>query len=328
MDEKKAITIRRLSKYYRVAEREAGLRAALRSLVRRTMREVMAVKEISFEIAPGEIVGFLGPNGAGKTTTLKMLAGLLYPSQGEVQVLGYTPWKREVAYLRQMAMVMGQRSQLEWDLPVSDSFELNQAIYEIAPTEYRRVLDELTALLDLAGLLKKPVRTLSLGERMKCELAAALLHQPRVLFLDEPTIGLDLTSQRRIRAFLAEYNRRHGACILLTSHYMADVEALCPRVILIHHGELLFDGALRELTRRFAAERLITVQFDGERLDLSAYGKIVTDGDEQVTLQVLRAETSAVAQRLFAEPGVRDLTINDPPIEQVIEQAFAMEVPS
>src|SRR5258707_10789754 len=194
MDEKKAITIRRLSKYYRVAEREAGLRAALRSLVRRTMREVMAVKEISFEIAPGEIVGLLGPNGAGKTTTLKMLAGLLYPSQGEVQVLGYTPWKREVAYLRQMAMVMGQRSQLEWDLPVSDSFELNQAIYEIAPTEYRRVLDELTALLDLAGLLKKPVRTLSLGERMKCELAAALLHQPRVLFLDEPTIGLDLTS--------------------------------------------------------------------------------------------------------------------------------------
>jgi ABC-2 type transport system ATP-binding protein len=328
MDEKKAITIRQLSKHYRVAEREAGLRAALRSVVRRTMREVVAVKEISFEIAPGEIVGFLGPNGAGKTTTLKMLAGLLYPSQGEVQVLGYTPWKREAAYLRQMAMVMGQRSQLEWDLPVIDSFELNQAIYEIAPTEYRRVLDELSALLDLAGLLKKPVRTLSLGERMKCELAAALLHQPRVLFLDEPTIGLDLTSQRRIRAFLAEYNQRHGACILLTSHYMADVEALCPRVILIHHGELLFDGALRELTRRFATERLITVQFDGERLDLSAYGKVVTDGDEQVTLQVRRAEASAVAQRLFAEPGVRDLTIADPPIEQVIEQAFAMEVPS
>ena len=326
MEESSAIVIRHLSKSYRVAEREAGLRAALRSMVRRTTHEVVAVKEISFEITPGEIVGFLGPNGAGKTTTLKMLAGLLYPSQGEASVLGYTPWRREAAYLRQIAMVMGQRSQLEWDLPVIDSFELNQAIYEIASAEYHRTLDELTELLDLAALLKKPVRTLSLGERMKCELAAALLHRPRVLFLDEPTIGLDLTSQRRIRNFLAEYNRRRGACILLTSHYMADVEALCPRVILIHHGKLLFDGELRDLTRRFAAERLITVQFDEERLDLSGYGKIVADDDEQITLQVRRAEASAIAQRLLAEPGISDLTLTDPPIEQVIEQAFAMEV--
>lgn len=326
MEESEAITVYRLGKSYRVAEREAGLRAALRSMVRRTMREIVAVREISFTLAPGEIVGFLGPNGAGKTTTLKMLAGLLYPAQGEARVLGYTPWKREAGYLRQMAMVMGQRSQLEWDLPVIDSFELNQAIYEIPQKEYERTLDELTELLELAALLKKPVRTLSLGERMKCELAAALLHGPRVLFLDEPTIGLDLTSQRRIRAFLTEYNRRHGACILLTSHYMADVEALCPRVILIHHGELLFDGELRELGRRFAAERLITVQFDAQRLDLSAYGTVVAENEEQVTLQVGRSEAAAIAQRLFAESGVSDLTIADPPIEQVIEQALAMEV--
>ncbi|HVU66631.1 MAG TPA: ATP-binding cassette domain-containing protein [Ktedonobacteraceae bacterium] len=325
MAEDQAITIHNLSKRYRVAERGAGIRAALRSIVRRTMREVVAVKTISFEIAPGEVVGFLGPNGAGKTTTLKMLAGLLYPSQGEAHVLGHTPWRREAAYLRQIAMVMGQRSQLEWDLPALDSFELNQAIYEIPPAEYRRTLDELTDLLDLADLLKKPVRTLSLGERMKCEMAAALLHRPRVLFLDEPTIGLDLTSQRRIRGFLAEYNRRHGACILLTSHYMADVEALCPRVILIHQGELLFDGDLRELTRRFAAERLITVQFGEEHPDLSTYGTLIASSEGQVTLQVRRAEASALAQRLLAEPGISDLTIADPPLEQVIEQAFAME---
>ena len=326
MDENSAITVHHLSKHYRVAEREAGLRAALRSVVRKSVRNVVAVRDISFEIAPGEIVGFLGPNGAGKTTTLKMLAGLLYPSQGEANVLGYTPWKREAAYLRQIAMVMGQRSQLEWDLPVVDSLELNQAIYEISSEAYRHTLDELTDLLDLGELLKKPVRTLSLGERMKCELAAALLHRPRVLFLDEPTLGLDLTSQRRIRSFLAEYNRRHEAYILLTSHYMADVEALCPRVILIHHGTLLFDGELRELTQRFAAERLITVQFNEHWLDLSACGKIVASSDEQVTLQVPRGEVSAIAQRLLAEPGVRDLTIADPSIEQVIEKAFAMEV--
>ena len=328
MEEGRAITLQSLGKRYAIAEREAGLRAALRSMLHRTMREIVAVKEMSFEIASGEIVGFLGPNGAGKTTTLKMLAGLLYPSQGEVTVLGYTPWKREAAYLRQIAMVMGQRSQLEWDLPVVDSFELNQAIYEIAPAEYRRTLEELVDLLDLAALLKKPVRTLSLGERMKCELAAALLHRPRVLFLDEPTIGLDLTSQRRIRTFLGEYNRRHGACILLTSHYMADVEALCPRVILIHHGELLFDGELRELTRRFASERLITVQFDAGRPDLSAYGQIVSENEEQITLQVQRSEVSVTAQRLLAAPGISDLTIADPPIEQIIERAFALEVVS
>lgn len=325
MEEKNAIVARNLGKHYRVTEREAGLRAALRALTRRSTRQVTAVKDISFEIAPGEIVGFLGPNGAGKTTTLKMLAGLLYPSQGEARVLDSLPWQRKPAFLRQIAMVMGQRSQLEWDLPVLDSFQLNQAIYEIAPAEYRRILAELTELLNLETLLKRPVRSLSLGERMKCELAASLLHQPRVLFLDEPTIGLDLTSQRRIRRFLSEYNQRHAACILLTSHYMADVESLCKRVILIHHGELLFDGDLRSLTQRFSAERLITIQPGEDQPELAGYGEIVARNGEQITIKVPRAQAPAIAQQLLGHQSVQDLTIEDPPLEQVIEQAFALE---
>src|SRR2546426_8576215 len=219
------IEVRDLRKLYHVHEREAGLLASLRSLVRRRARAVAAVDGISFEVAEGEIVGFLGPNGAGKTTTLKMLSGLLYPTEGDLRVLGHVPSRRERAFLRQITLVMGQRNQLLWDIPAADSFELNRAIYRIPRSDYRRTLDELVALLELAPLLGKQVRSLSLGERMKCEIAAALLHRPRVLFLDEPTIGLDVTAQRRIRGFIAEYNRRHGARVLLTSHNMADVEA-------------------------------------------------------------------------------------------------------
>ena len=224
-----AIDVRELSKTYAVPVREAGLSAALRSLVRRRTRLVEAVREISFSVSPGEIVGFLGPNGAGKTTTLKMLSGLLYPSGGRGLVLGFEPFKRQRDFLRRITLVMGNRNQLIWDIPVLDSFERNRAIYRLERGAYRQTVEELTELLDLDGLLDKPVRNLSLGERMKCEVAAALLHKPQVLFLDEPTIGLDVTMQRRIRAFLAEYNRRYGATVLLTSHYMADVEALCRR---------------------------------------------------------------------------------------------------
>ena len=255
-----SISVHNLGKHFTVPRRNAGLKAALRSVVRRATSEVVAVDGITFNIAPGEIVGFLGPNGAGKTTTLKMLAGLLYPTAGTATVLDHVPWRRERVFLQQIALVMGQRNQLQWDIPAIDSFALNQAIYRIDPPTYRRTLGELTDLLDLGPLLTKPVRTLSLGERMKCELAAALLHRPRVLFLDEPTIGLDVTSQRRIRTFIAEYNRRHEATALLTSHYMADVEALCRRVILIHHGQILFDGNLRELAQRFSSYKTITVQ--------------------------------------------------------------------
>lgn len=308
--------------------------AALHSLVRRRFQAVTAVAGISFDVMPGEIVGFLGPNGAGKTTTLKMLSGLLYPTAGEVSVLDHIPWRREKAFLRQITLVMGQRNQLIWDIPAIDSFELNRAIYRIPPAEYRRTLDELTDLLELGPLLRKPVRSLSLGERMKCEIAAALLHRPRVLFLDEPTIGLDVTMQRRIRSFIAEYNRRYQATVLLTSHYMADVEALCRRVIVIHQGSLLYDGDLSALTQRFSTHKTIMVQLKEERAaDLRAYGEVVAYSDGQVTLRVPKSETASITERLLADLPVADLTVEDPPIEEVIEHVFAqpangMEAPS
>ncbi len=320
-----AIHIRDLCKTYVVSEREAGVIAALQSLVHRHTAETPAVDGISFDLAPGEIVGFLGPNGAGKTTTLKMLSGLLYPTAGEVTVLGYVPWKRDKAFLRQITLVMGQRNQLVWDIPALDSFELNRAIYRVPTVDYRRTLDELTELLDLGPLLRKPVRNLSLGERMKCEIAAALLHRPQVVFLDEPTIGLDVTMQRRIRAFIAEYNRRYGATVLLTSHYMADVEALCRRVIVIHHGRLLFDGDLADLVQRFTAHRTIEVQLGDCQADLRAYGEVMSCEDGHFTLRVPKAETAQVTERLLADLPVIDLLVEDSPIEEVIERVFAQE---
>ena len=325
MDEAPAIRLRNLGKIYRVSEREPGIRAALASLVRRRKSEVRAVDGISFDLAPGEIVGFLGPNGAGKTTTLKMLSGLLHPTSGELSVLSYVPWRRDKAFLRQITLVMGQRNQLVWDIPAADSFELNRAIYRIPAADYKRTLDELIALLELQPLLAKPVRNLSLGERMKCEIAAALLHKPQVVFLDEPTIGLDVTMQRRIRAFIAEYNRRTGATVLLTSHYMADVEALCRRIIVIHHGKLLFDGELADLVQRFSAHKTIVVQLKDCAADLHAYGEVVSCEDGRLTLRVPRTETARVTERLLADLPVIDLTVADPPIEEVIERVFAQE---
>jgi ABC-2 type transport system ATP-binding protein len=321
-----AIHVRDLKKIYIVSRRESGIRAALTSLVRRQKEEIPAVDGISFDLAAGEIVGFLGPNGAGKTTTLKMLSGLLHPTAGSLSVLSYVPWKREKSFLRQITLVMGQRNQLVWDIPAADSFELNRAIYRIPPTDYRRTLEELTELLELGPLLAKPVRNLSLGERMKCEIAAALLHRPTVVFLDEPTIGLDVTMQRRIRTFIAEYNRRYGATVLLTSHYMADVEALCRRVIVIHHGKLLFDGDLADLVRRFTAHKTIVVQLKDCDADFGSYGEVVSCEDGRMTLRVPKAETARVTERLLADLPVIDLTVEDPPIEEVIERVFAQEV--
>jgi viologen exporter family transport system ATP-binding protein len=318
-----ALAVRDLRKVYSVHEREGGIVAALRSVVHRRAREVAAVDGISFAVEPGEIVGFLGPNGAGKTTTLKMLSGLLHPSSGEAVVLDHTPWRRERDFLRQITLVMGNRNQLGWDIPAIDSLELNRAIYRIPPPEFRRTLDELSDLLDLGPLLGKPVRNLSLGERMKCEVAAALLHRPRALFLDEPTLGLDVTAQRRIRAFIAEYNRRHGATVLLTSHYMADVEALCRRVIVIHHGKLLYDGDLSGLVRRFSPHKTIIVELEDDSVDLRPYGEVVARADGRVTLRAPKAETASITGRLLAELPVVDLTVEDPPIEEVIEQVFA-----
>ncbi len=325
MAESPVIQIDELSKIYTVTEREAGLVAAMRSLVKRKTRDVRAVDGISFSVSEGEIVGFLGPNGAGKTTTLKMLSGLLYPTSGRATVLGFRPWERNRDYLRRMTLVMGQRNQLVWDIPVIDTFELNRAVYRIPEAEYTRTVGVLTELLELAPLLRKPTRNLSLGERMKCEIAAALLHRPWVLFLDEPTIGLDVTMQRRIRQFIAEYNQRTGATVLLTSHYMADVEALCKRVIVIHHGKLLYDGDLSGLADRFAPFKTVEVELQngagGRPLD--RYGEVLVQSEGRITLRVPKVETATVTGRLLAELDVVDLTVQDPPIEDVIEQVFS-----
>jgi ABC-2 type transport system ATP-binding protein len=317
------VHVNELTKIFKVPEREPGLRAAAKALVRRTTRDVHAVEAISFDIQPGEVVGFLGPNGAGKTTTLKMLAGLLYPTSGEARVLGYIPSNREKDYLRRMTMVMGNRNQLQWDIPALDSFELYRAIYRLRREDYLAMRDELIELLDVGDLVRKPVRNLSLGERMKVEIVGSLLHRPQVLFLDEPTIGLDVTMQKRIRTFVAEYNQRHGATVLLTSHYMADVEALCKRVIVIHHGRILFDGALASLANEFAAYKTIGVLLEDGTAGLDGYGEVISRDGDRAVLRVPKAETSRVAARLLSEHEVLDLTIEEPPIEDVIELVFA-----
>ncbi len=324
------ILVENLTKTYQVPEREGGFRAAVRSFFRRRYRDVQAVQRVSFQIAQGEIVGFLGPNGAGKTTTLKMLSGLLHPTSGKAQVLGYTPWDLAADYLRRMTLVMGQRNRLSWDIPAADSFLLNQAIYRIDDQTYQETFKELDDLLELSPIMKKPVRNLSLGERMKCELAAGLLHRPQVLFLDEPTIGLDITAQARIRLFLQEYNRRFGATILLTSHYMADVTALCERIIIIHHGQLKYDGALSDLSRKIAPYKLIGVALgEVKECDLSCYGTLVSaendrseDGNGKQYIQVKAEDVNAITAQILRDLPVADLTIEDPPIEEVIKQAF------
>ena len=323
------VHVRDLRKTFEVPERDAGLKAATKGLVRRKTREVKAVDGISFDVAPGEIVGFLGPNGAGKTTTLKMLAGLLYVTSGEARVLGHAPSKREREYLRRMALIMGNRNQLQWDLPALDSFELNRSIYRIPRQQFTDTRDELIELLDVEELVRKPVRQLSLGERMKVEIIGSLLHRPQVVFLDEPTIGLDITMQKRLREFVAEYRQRHEATVMLTSHYMADVEALCERVIVIHHGKILFDGDLAALSETVAAWKTIGVALEnGSVGDLSAYGEVIHRDGDLVTLRVPKADTARVTARLLAEQDVLDLNVEDPPIEDVIELVFAREAPA
>ena len=318
-----AVNVRKLTKTYVVPEREAGLAAAARSLFARRTRSVAAVTEVSFGLEPGEFVGFVGPNGAGKTTTLKMLSGLLFPSSGHAAVLGHVPSKRERAFLSRITLVMGQRNQMIWDIPVIDSLERNRVVYRVPSADYRRTLDELTELLELGELLERPARNLSLGERMKCEIAVSLIHRPRVLFLDEPTIGLDVTMQRRIRTFLADHNRLHNTTVLLTSHYMADVEALCKRIIVIDHGRILFDGALTDLVARFSPLKTVVVEVQQEGADLSRYGQVVTSEGLRHTLRVPKADTPQVTGRLLADLPVIDLTVEDPPIEDVIAQVFA-----
>ena len=327
-----SIHVRNLRKTYVVPEREGGIKAATGSLFRRRTKSVEAVGGISFEVEPGEIVGFLGPNGAGKTTTLKMLSGLLHPTEGEATVLGFVPWRREDAYLRRMTLIMGQRNQLAWDIPVVDSFELNRAIYGVPPGDFRQRLSELVELLELGDLVRKPVRNLSLGERMKVEIAGSLLHRPDVLFLDEPTIGLDVTMQRRIRSFIGDYNARTGATTLLTSHYMADVEALCKRILVIHHGTLLYDGDLSGLVSRFAPHKTVVIDLEAGAPDPAAFvaatveaahGHVVEQSAERVMLRVPRAETAAVTSRLLGELAIVDLVVEEPPVDEVIDLVFS-----
>jgi ABC-2 type transport system ATP-binding protein len=324
------VDVRELRKTFRVTEREEGLAATLRSFVKRHRKDVNAVAGITFRIDPGEVVGFLGPNGAGKTTTLKILSGLLHPTAGEARVLEYVPWRRENTYLKSMTLLMGNRTQLVWDIPAADSFRVLQEIYRIPEEQFRRTVNELTELLELQDLVHKPVRNLSLGERMKVEFAAGLIHSPSVAFLDEPTIGLDVSKQVRIRRIVAEYNRRTGATILLTSHYMDDVVALCKRVIVIHRGRLLYDGPLADLADRMAPYKVITATLhDGaaSSTDLDAYGTVVSREEGRVTLRVDRQVAPERTARLVNDLGSRlaDISVEDPPIEEVIDRVFTSE---
>lgn len=313
-----------LGKSYPIAVKEPGLRGTISHFFRRQYRLVEAVQDVSFEIAPGEIVGFLGPNGAGKTTTLKMLTGLIHPSAGQVRVAGHVPFRRRAAFLEKITLVMGQKQQLLWDLPALDSLRINATVYGISPTEFQRRIDELTGMLELEGKLNQPVRKLSLGERMKAELLAALLHQPQVLFLDEPTLGLDVNAQVSVRDFLRQYNQRYGATILLTSHYMADITALCDRVMLIHQGHLIYDGGLAELLEHFAPYRQVTLELAKPftAAALTAYGEIESITGREVQLILRRDALTTAIARILAELPVLDLTITDPPIEEVIGRVF------
>ena len=314
------LSARDLGKTYAVAHKQAGLLGTLRHFVNRQTRAIDAVKGVTFDVAEGEVVGFVGANGAGKTTTLKMLSGLIRPTTGTVTVAGYDPFRRHPDLLRQVTLVMGQKQQLVWDLPALDSLRINAAVYDLSPEEARRRIAELGEMLDVGRLLTQPVRKLSLGERMKCELLASLLHRPRVLFLDEPTLGLDINSQEAIRSFLREYNQRYGASVLLTSHYMADITALCQRVMVIHGGQLVYDGQLSELSERLSPVREVEVHLPLalSRERLAPFGDVVTLDGAKVTFAVEQSHLRDTVAALFRELEPLDLTVRQPPIESVI----------
>jgi ABC-2 type transport system ATP-binding protein len=321
------IEVQHLSKVYRVHKRPPGLKAALRSVWRRKFENVQAIDDLSFAIAGGERVGFLGPNGAGKTTTLKILSGLLHPTAGSATVAGFVPQQRATAFLKTITLVMGQKQQLLWDLPPSETYAMNRALYDLPRKEAEETQAQLLELLEIGELINKPTRQLSLGERMKCELVAALLHRPKVLFLDEPTIGLDVSMQARIRQFIKEYNQRFAATVLLTSHYMEDVAALCPRVIVIDKGRLIYDGALQQLVHRIRPEKRITIRLsapaDRAQLEkLVAAPAISSQTDAQVVLTVPVARVSEVLRAALGTLAVLDLAVEDPPLEEIMRELF------
>jgi len=321
---KPAIHVHQLTKIYRTYQKEAGFRGALKGLGKREYKETAAAKEVSFSVAEGELVGFLGPNGAGKTTTLKMLSGLLYPTRGEATVLGYTPWLRQNDFKRQFALVLGQKNQLWWDLPAAESLELNRVIYGLDRIEAQKTIDELTELLDVREKLGVMVRELSLGERMKMELIAALLHRPKVLFLDEPTIGLDVISQKKVRSFLREYTARHRITTLLTSHYMQDIQELCERVIIIDHGQVFFDGALQDIIDRLATHKIMTLSRRKglPETDFTPYGEVLEKSTDEVKLKIPRGQIVPATRDLIAALQVDDFTVEDVPIEDIIREVF------
>jgi ABC-2 type transport system ATP-binding protein len=313
-----------LTKVYHVFQKKAGLFSAMRSLVRRQYKEVRAVDGVSFTIEPGEMVAFLGPNGAGKTTTLKMLSGIIYPTAGSAQVLGYVPWERANDFRRQFSLVMGQKNQLWWDLPAADSFQLHREIYSIPPEEFTKTVDELTDLFAVKDLVRQPVRELSLGERMRMELIAALLHRPRLLLLDEPTIGLDVVAQVKIQQCLKDYNSSRGVTMLLTSHYMRDVEALCSRVLVITHGKVIYDGALSGITDKFGQSKLLKLQFSNPvpASELARYGEVTRCEGPIAELSVERGRVPELLATILGAHTVVDMSVQDPPLDQVIARVF------
>jgi ABC-2 type transport system ATP-binding protein len=313
-----------LTKTYRVFQKKDGLLGALRGLYHREYKDVRAVDGVSFSIEPGEMVAFLGPNGAGKTTTLKMLSGLIYPTAGTASVLGYVPWQRADDFRRRFALVMGQKNQLWWDLPAADSFQLHREIYSLPAADFNKTLSELTEILGVGALTRQAVRELSLGERMKMELIAALLHAPQLLLLDEPTIGLDVVAQVAIQKCLRDYHARRGVTMLLTSHYMRDVEALCSRVLVITHGTLVYDGPLAGITARFGQTKLIKLQFDEEGVpdDLERFGEVTRREGPSADLKVERGRVAEVLGAIFDRHTVVDVSVQDPPLEQVIARVF------
>ena len=318
------IAVENLSKIYPVAVKEPGIKGTLAHFFRRNYRQIKAVQNVSFYIEPGEMVGFLGANGAGKTTTLKMLTGLIYPSEGQVRVANSIPFRRQTQFLHKTSLVMGQKQQLLWDLPALDSLKINAAVYQIPDKIFKQRLAELAHMLSLENKLIQPVRKLSLGERMKAELLAALLHHPQVLFLDEPTLGLDVNAQVAVRKFLAEYNQRYQATILLTSHYMADITALCDRVLMIHQGQLIYDGSLNRLLERFAPCREVKVELSQPvaQRELAQYGSIVSIDGQQVNFLVPRENLTDTISKLLSQLQVQDLSVNEPPIEEIIGRLF------
>ncbi|MEZ6072380.1 MAG: ABC transporter ATP-binding protein [Pirellulales bacterium] len=319
------IEVRSLAKSYEVYRKQEGLAASIRGLFHRKKSVVEALRGIDLDVEAGELVAFLGPNGAGKTTTLKLLSGVINPTSGSASVMGFTPWRRENAYRRRFALVMGQKNQLWWDLPAIESFRLHQEIYRIDLDEFTRTRDELADLLDVGRLLRQPVRELSLGERMKMELIAALLHSPEVLFLDEPTIGLDVVAQHNIQGFLREYQARRRTTVILTSHYMKDVAALCRRVVIITRGRIMYDGSLSGIVDRFSGHKVLTLLFAGDQWpeDLARFGRVVESNPPKAKIEVSRGEVNGVLSHVLDRYAIEDVSVEDPPLESVIAEMFS-----